>query len=88
MLDNRLEPTIDNLYKAVHSGSINYTASVSAIDISGIQAQIEGIIKEAGLSVNEQTIADSKRRLAPAVQRFQININQFSKNRRKISWLR
>ena len=60
MLDNRLEPTIDNLYKAVHSGSINYTASVSAIDISGIQAQIEGIIKEAGLSVNEQTIADSK----------------------------
>ena len=59
MLDNQLEPTVDNLYKAAHSGSANYTASTGVVDISGMQTQVEGVILEAGLPVNEQTKADS-----------------------------
>lgn len=61
MLDNKLEPTIENFYKAVHSGSVNYAAaSAGSVDMSGMQGQIEGIIAEAGLPVNEQTLSDSK----------------------------
>lgn len=64
MLDNQLEPTIENLYKAVYSGSANYAVSGSNMDITGMQSQIEEVIKEAGFSVNEQTLADSKWLLA------------------------
>lgn len=64
MLDNQLAPTVEHLYKAVHSGSANYTASAGDVDITGMQAQIESVIKEAGLQVNDQTIADSKWLLA------------------------
>jgi len=60
MLDNQLEPTIENIYKAAHSGSVNYAGATGEVDITGMQAQVENIIKEAGLQVNEQTIADSK----------------------------
>lgn len=60
MLDNGLEPNIENIYKASYSGSANYVSSPIAVDISGIQAQIENIIKQAGLTVSEQTITDSK----------------------------
>lgn len=60
MLDNQMEPTIENLYKAAHSGSVNYAAAASSVDITGMKAQVEGVIKEAGLQVNEQSISDSK----------------------------
>lgn len=60
MLDNQLEPTIENFYKAIHSGSVNYTPSANILDITGMQAQIEGVIKEAGLQIDEQTMSDSK----------------------------
>ena len=60
MMDNQLDPTIENFYKAAHSGSANYTAPVNVVDITGMQAQVEGIIKEAGLQVNEQSMSDSK----------------------------
>lgn len=60
MLDNQLEPTIENLYKAAHSGSVNYAGPTAEVDITGMHAQVENIIMEAGLQVNEQTIADSK----------------------------
>lgn len=60
MMDNQLDPTIENFYKAAHSGSANYTAPVNVVEITGMQAQVEGIIKEAGLQVNEQSMSDSK----------------------------
>lgn len=59
MLDNQLEPTIEHLYKAAHSGSGNYASAAGTIDIASMQLQVEAIIKEAGLQVNEQTLADS-----------------------------
>lgn len=58
MLDNQLSPTVANFYKAAHSGSASYVAS-GTMDISGMQEQISAVIKEAGLSVNDQTMAYS-----------------------------
>jgi len=60
MLDNQLEPTIENFYKAAHSGSKNYMSSTGTVDISAMQAQVEAIVLEAGLPVNKQTLADSQ----------------------------
>ena len=59
MLDNELQPTFENFYKAAYIGSANYAAPVAEkADFFGMKKQIEGIIKEAGLPVNEQTLAD------------------------------
>lgn len=66
MLDNQLEPTIENFYKAVHSGSGSYTVEAT-IDITGMQAQVEEIIKEAGLQISEKSVSDSKWLLANEV---------------------
>lgn len=76
MLDNKLEPTIENIYKAVHSGSAKYAAgSAAAMDVSGMQAQMEGIIKEAGLPVNEQTMSDSMWLMANDIALTADNLN-------------
>ncbi|MBR5127303.1 MAG: hypothetical protein IKU69_02640 [Roseburia sp.] len=59
MLDNQLEPTIENFYKAAHSGASAYNGVIE-IDISGLQKQIEAIIRKAGLQVSDASISDSK----------------------------
>lgn len=61
MLDNELEPTIENLYKAENSGCGSYqTAGELPIDMSTFMDQVERIIEQAGLSVDERTLADSQ----------------------------
>lgn len=53
LLKNEWEPTIQNLYKAAHSGV--ETQSNQQIDISGLEKQMEQIIISAGLAVSEET---------------------------------
>lgn len=60
MLDNQMEPTVENLYKAAYSGSANYTTPTDMVDLSGMQEQVEAIIKAAGLQVDEQAFSDSE----------------------------
>lgn len=61
MLDNRLEPTIANLYMAEFSSSTAYEAPVDLqIDFESLQQQIEQVISASGATVCEQTIADSR----------------------------
>lgn len=61
MLDNELEPTIENLYKAENSGCGSYqTAEGMSIDMSPFMDQVARVIEQAGLPVNEQTVADSQ----------------------------
>lgn len=60
MLDNELPPTIENLYKAAYSGSANYVTPTTDTEFFGIKKQMESIIRNAGLSVSEQTLSDSK----------------------------
>lgn len=64
ILDNELQPTVENFYKAVYSGGANYVAPVVDNNFFGMKKQIEKIIKAAGLDVNEQTLADSSWMLA------------------------
>lgn len=59
LLDNGMEPTIENLYKAEYSGNYQMNENPS-IDIAPFAKQIERIICQAGLSVDEQTMAESK----------------------------
>lgn len=61
MLDNELEPTIENLYKAEYSGSAVYHAQEEAsIDYDRLMSEIAKTAEQAGLSLDEGTIADSK----------------------------
>ncbi len=67
MLDNQLEPTVANLYKAQYSGSAMYADSTFAqmnvsdrMVFSDMQEQISKIIIQSGQDENEQTTADSQ----------------------------
>lgn len=61
MIDNGMEPTIENLYKAEYSGSSSYPANgEQRIDISLFLDQVERVIRQAGLPVDERTKAASQ----------------------------
>ena len=60
MLDNRLAPSIANLFTAEFSGSAAYAPVEEEIDFEALRGQMEQVITAAGKTVNEQTIADSK----------------------------
>ncbi len=51
LLKNEWEPTIKNLYMAMHSGVANNREN--ALDFSGMEKQLEQVIKNAGFEVNE-----------------------------------
>lgn len=59
LLDNQLEPTIENIYMAEYSGSGSYYPAPS-VDISSFSAQIQAVIQTAGLEVNEETMETSQ----------------------------
>lgn len=59
LLDNGLEPTIENLYMAEYSGSSNYQPAPS-VDISSFLNQIQAVIQMAGLEVHESTLQTSQ----------------------------
>ena len=58
LLNNELEPTVENFYKATYSGSANSVVPAMDNNYFGMKTQIENIIKQAGFPVNEQTLND------------------------------
>lgn len=60
MLDNELEPTVENLYKAQHSSGIMPNQKMGITLDEGLKEQICQVIKQAGLSVNDTTLAVSQ----------------------------
>lgn len=61
MLDNQLEPTIANLYKAQYSGSAVYrNQNTIPVDFQGMKEQISKIIAQSGQKEDERTLADSQ----------------------------
>lgn len=58
LLKNEWEPTIKNLYMAAHSGVTS--GREEKIDISGLEKQLEQVIKNAGLEVNEESKENCK----------------------------
>lgn len=59
LLDNELEPTVENIYMAEYSGSTNYQPA-QPVDTTSFDTQIEAVIRSAGLEVNDQTMQLSK----------------------------
>lgn len=75
MVENNMEPTIDNLYLADHSSAKNgdrqgkgyysdalgyYAKKAEEFDWQNLQPQMEKVLEEAGLEVNEETLENAK----------------------------
>lgn len=76
MVQNHMEPTIDNVYKAQHSTANNngkqahgyyaqeaggyYAKKAENVDFEKIKPQIEAVIEKAGEVVSKQTLDDAK----------------------------
>ena len=75
MVENHMEPTIDNLYRAGYSASGDgsrqgrgyytdgagyYARKAEEYDWNSLRPQIEKVITQAGLEVNEETLADAR----------------------------
>ncbi|MDE6688205.1 MAG: hypothetical protein K2K17_12905, partial [Lachnospiraceae bacterium] len=75
LLENHLSPDLENLYRAVYSGSHDadvqgrgyfaettggyYGRKADQMDVSSLQASMEKVIKEAGYEVTEETLQDA-----------------------------
>ena len=59
LLKNNWEPTIKNLYYAEHSG-VRTQSAYQNFDFSQLEKQVEQIIKNAGLTVSEDTMNSCK----------------------------
>lgn len=58
LLKNEWEPTIRNLYLALHSGVSNQRTQ--ELDFSGLEKQLEQVIKNAGLEISEESKGNCK----------------------------
>lgn len=59
LVEHQMEPTIENMYKAEHSGNYQMNSN-PLIDMDSFMSQVKKIICHAGLAVNEQTITESR----------------------------
>ena len=73
-----MAPTIENFYKAAHVGGGCYTTSGNDVNIKSMQTQIMGIIKGAGIEVNEQAVSDSKWLIANGIALTTDNLSYLS----------
>ncbi|MBP3468932.1 MAG: hypothetical protein J6K26_05385 [Lachnospiraceae bacterium] len=76
LLENHLTPTIENLYKAAYSGSMDagvqnrgyfaettggyYGRKADQVDVSELQDSMEKVIRDAGYEVTEETLQDAE----------------------------
>jgi len=60
MLDNQLEPTIENLYKAQYSTVGTYTQPEETVDVTQFGDQIEKVLEDNGFEVTDENIKDSQ----------------------------
>ncbi len=60
LIKNRMEPTLDNIYKASYSASKAKTDTVNESQWESVKPQAEKIIQDAGFPVNEDTLNSAK----------------------------
>ncbi|SHO53897.1 DUF6240 domain-containing protein [Anaerocolumna xylanovorans] len=60
LIKNRMEPTLDNIYKASYSASQTKENTVNESQWESVKPQAEKIIEEAGFPVNEDTLNSAK----------------------------
>lgn len=79
LLKNDLEPTIRNVYKAEHAGTVAAEAvsTISPESLQELEPQIAAIVQESGLPVNEASIADGKWLIAHQIPLTKDNLVYF-----------
>jgi hypothetical protein len=60
LIENELEPTIENIYLAKHSGDARYMPEGEELDLKGMTEQLSAVIEKSGYEVNEETLSDAK----------------------------
>ena len=60
LLKNNLEPTIENVYKAVYSGQHMQQNPISDTDFGAMREQIEGLLEKSGISVDNYALEQSR----------------------------
>ncbi|SHL09242.1 hypothetical protein SAMN02745136_04059 [Anaerocolumna jejuensis DSM 15929] len=60
LIKNRMEPTLDNIYKASYSASKAKADTVNESQWESVKPQAEKIIQDAGFPVNEDTLNSAK----------------------------
>ena len=62
ILGNNLEPTLENVYKAIHSGAVASTGqmTLSAADWQQLQGQVESFFTTNGIEVNQANLDGAK----------------------------
>lgn len=75
MLDNELEPTVENLYKAQHSSGTMPNQGMGITLDEGLKEQISQVIKQAGLSVTDATLSVSQWMLENQIPLTTDNLN-------------
>lgn len=75
MVNNGMEPTVENIYKSEHAGAVDanrqgkgyyqenlgyYAKKADSLDFEKLRPQVERIITEAGLTVNDDTIEQAR----------------------------
>ena len=60
LIKNKLEPTIENIYKAQYSGSYSQSNGVSEENWNGLQGQVNEIISSAGLETSGDNLESAK----------------------------
>lgn len=79
LVKNELEPTIDNVYKAIHSGSKDNTkTALTENEWKEIKPQAEKIISEAGLEINENNLNRSRYMIENEIALTSKNIEYFT----------
>lgn len=60
LIKNKLEPTIENIYKAQYSGNYSQCSGVSEENWNGLQGQVNDIINSAGLETSSDNLETAK----------------------------
>ena len=60
LLDNELEPTVENLYKAQHSSGVRPNQGTGIALDQGLKEQISQVIMQAGRPINDTTLSVSQ----------------------------
>ena len=60
IMQNELDHTLDNIYKAKYAGSTVITHNISDEDFAQLSEQVEEVIEQSGYEVNDENIAIAK----------------------------
>lgn len=78
MLDNDLEPTLNNIYLAQFKSQPYPVANISEEQLNQMKGQIQEVIEAAGLEVNDMAMADAKWLIENQVPLTEENLTRYT----------